>query len=445
MGGSKLKRAPGLGLVSRWAGGLAAVASGANKILGYSLSMVALAIASLAAIPAMVAADGPSAWAAIAVGQSVGGVAAVAIAYGWGLTGPAAIARSSRAARGREYVESLVVKSILVVPAAGAAAALSALLVPAHAALAIAGALSTATIGLTASWYFVGLSKPYLLLSLETLPRVAGTAAGILLMVMGHSALTGVLCQLAGMAVAFLVCSVWILHASRVPREQRLLRRRAGRILASQGVGVSSTLLSAGYVAAPLMIVSAIAPIVLPAYAIVDKVQRQVSVALNPSVSVFQGWVPQATGAGLSSRILKALGLSAAFSAALGVSMYVIAPYLVSWLGGSQIHPSNLTLALMAAFVALNLFESVVAKAILTTIDRVNVVATATLFGAIVGLPLVAFGAVLFGAAGAIGGIVVGLATRLAVELIVLSRFLRHASDGVVLHVIDEEQQREYL
>ncbi|MFU8946823.1 hypothetical protein ACLRGF_08795 [Mycetocola zhadangensis] len=208
---------------------------------------------------------------------------------------------------------------------------------------------------------------------------------------------------------------------------------------------MSSTLLSAGYVAAPLMIVSAIAPIVLPAYAIVDKVQRQVSVALNPSVSVFQGWVPQATGAGLSSRILKALGLSAAFSAALGVSMYVIAPYLVSWLGGSQIHPSNLTLALMAAFVALNLFESVVAKAILTTIDRVNVVATATLFGAIVGLPLVAFGAVLFGAAGAIGGIVVGLATRLAVELIVLSRFLRHASDGVVLHVIDEEQQREYL
>jgi len=71
--------------------------------MGYGSSMVLLAITSLLAIPAMVAASGTHAWGAIAVGQSIGGVAAVIIAYGWGLSGPAAIARADQLARMREY------------------------------------------------------------------------------------------------------------------------------------------------------------------------------------------------------------------------------------------------------------------------------------------------------------------------------------------------------
>ncbi|MET0861703.1 MAG: hypothetical protein ABW091_11835 [Microbacterium sp.] len=427
--------------MSRRAGRLAGAASGVNKVAGYGVSMVALAIASLAIIPAMIGADGPEAWAAIAVGQSIGGIAAVALAYGWGLTGPATVARADAAERLREYSESILVKAILFIPLALGAGILGAVLVPSHALLAVVGALSTTTIGLTASWYFVGLSRPYAMFVLETVPRVLGTAVGIVLMLAGAGALTGVLCQLAGMLAAFAVCSVWIFRTAGVQRDRRLPRRRLRLVLASQGLGVSSTLLSAGYVAAPLLIVSAVAPLALPVYAIVDKVQRQVSVALNPFVTVFQGWVPRADGSLLASRVRRALWLSAAFSAALGAAMLIVAPQFILWLGGSQIHPAYGTLALMAVFVGLNLFESVVSRAILVAIDRMSVVATATLLGGILGLPLVAFGAIMYGATGAIAGILAGLALRLGIELFAVVKFLRHPV-GVKPQIVRDEEQR---
>ncbi|WP_411721956.1 lipopolysaccharide biosynthesis protein [Mycetocola sp.] len=431
--------------MSRRAGRFTGAVSGVNKIAGYGASMVALAIASLAIIPVMIGSDGPRAWAAIAVGQSIGGIAAVAIAYGWGLTGPAAVARAGRPGAVREYSESVLVKSILFVPLAGSAGLLAAVFAPGHALLAVVGALSTATIGLTASWYFVGLSRPYAMFVLETIPRVLGTVAGIILMLTGSGALVGVLCQLAGMLAAFVVCSVWIFRSAGVPKSHRLRHRPTRHVLVSQGLGVSSTLLSAGYIAAPLLIVSAVAPLVLPVYAIVDKVQRQVSVALNPFVTVFQGWVPRASGVLLASRVLKTLALSAVFSLALGAAMLVAAPQFILWLGGAQIHPSYLTLVLMALFVALNLFESVVSKAVLVAINRMSVVAKATLVGSILGLPLVAIGSVLFGAAGALAGILIGLVLRLGVELVAVVRYLRHPDADAPESSRNEEQQREYL
>ncbi|RLP68676.1 hypothetical protein D9V29_13215 [Mycetocola manganoxydans] len=407
--------------------------------------MVALAIASLAIIPAMIGADGPQAWAAIAVGQSIGGVAAVGLAYGWGLTGPAVIARADRPVALREYSESVLMKGILFVPIAGAAGVLAAVFAPTDPLLAVAGALSTASIGLTASWYFVGLSRPYAMFVLETIPRVLGTVAGIVFMLMGSTAFVGVLCQLAGMLGGFVACSVWIFRSSSLPRHSRLPRRPVRLVLVSQGLGVSSTLLSAGYVAAPLLIVSAFAPVVLPVYAIVDKVQRQVSVALNPFITVFQGWVPRASGAALASRVLSAIGLSAVFSLALGAAMLVVAPHFVLWLGGALIRPGHTTLVLMAVFVAMNLFESVISKAVLVAIDRVSVVATATLVGVIIGLPLVAFGSVLFGAAGALGGILVGLVVRLGIELAAVARYVRRSGTQTTESSLNEENQREYL
>ncbi|MBC7763969.1 MAG: hypothetical protein H7201_19710, partial [Candidatus Saccharibacteria bacterium] len=94
---------------------------GLFAIIGYGASMVLLAISSLLAIPSMVAASGPHAWGGTAVGQSIGGVAAVVIAYGWGLSGPAAIARADELGRMREYAESAVAKIMLSLPVASIA------------------------------------------------------------------------------------------------------------------------------------------------------------------------------------------------------------------------------------------------------------------------------------------------------------------------------------
>jgi O-antigen/teichoic acid export membrane protein len=273
---------------------------------------------------------------------------------------------------------------------------------------------------------------------------VLGTGLGIVLMLLGNGALVGVLCQLGGMLGAFVIASVWVFRSAGVPRAARLPRSRTPVVLRAQGMGMSSMLMSAGYVAAPIIIVSAVAPIALPVYAIVDKVQRQVSVALNPMVTVFQGWVPRASGERLRGRVGKALTYSALFTAGLGVLMYVGAPYVILWLGGAQIRPSQLTLVLMSVFVAVNMFESVVSKAVMVAIERVHIVATATLAGSIVGLPLVALGAVFFGAGGALAGILSGLLVRLGIQLFSIARFMGHRT-STPLATHNEEPEREYL
>lgn len=414
--------------------------AGLSKVFGYSVSMVLLAIASLVAIPAMVTASGAAAWGAIAAGQSIGGVAAVVIAYGWGLSGPAVIARADTAGRLKEYVESVACKLVLCVPIGGAAFAIAWLIGGDYASFAGIGALSMASVGLTANWYFVGRSQPYLLLLLETMPRVVGTCVGILLMNAGSSAWVGVQCQLFGMLGAFLASSVWILRPWHAQALRSIRRRPVLGVLVSQRNGVTSTVVGSLYSSTPIIIVSVVAPGALPVYAVVDKVQRQVIVALTPFVTVLQGWVPRATGRGLDRRVMQGLLAAVAGAVAVAGLMFAVAPELVNWLGGGQVHPTTATFALMAVITGVSLIESVTSKACLAALTKLDVVARATAFATVVGLPLVAVGAGFWGAQGALTGMLTGLVLRLVLELVGVRRAMgRPAEDPREVVTVDPE------
>ena len=400
--------------------------AGSKALSGYALSMVFLAAASLAAIPAMVSASGGVAWGSIAAGQSIGGVAATIIAWGWGLSGPATIARADANDRLTEYVESVISKLLLFVPV-GSLAFIAALLVGRDfGVFAAVGALSMSTIGLTANWYFVGAGRPYVLLVCETIPRVLGTAVGIALMSSGSSALVGVSCQLVGSLLACIISSLWIIRPWNRSTLAGISRRPVLSVLAAQRYGVTSTVMSSIYNAAPIVIVSLVAPTVQPIYAVVDKVQRQVIVALGPFVTVLQGWVPRSSGTGVIQRVRIGIGTSAVGAILLGVVMLLLAPELVRWLGNGQITPTFLMLALTSIITAVSLFEQTVSKACLAALRRLDVVARSTAIGSIAGLPLVAIGAVSFGAAGALAGILAGLILRLLLELLGLRKAMVH-------------------
>ncbi|MET4705314.1 O-antigen/teichoic acid export membrane protein [Frigoribacterium sp. UYMn621] len=389
------------------------------SVAGYGTSMVLLAISSLLAIPAMVAASGAHAWGAIAVGQSIGGVAAVVIAYGWGLSGPAAIARADELGRMKEYSESAVTKILLSVPIAGLAFLLAWLVGRDFAIFAGIGAVSMASIGLTAGWFFVGRGQPWLMLLFETVPRVGGTIVGIWFMTTGSSALIGVLWQLFGMVAAFTLCSLVILRPWRLESLRSISRKPVRRVLVDQRQGITSSILSSVYASTPIVIVTILAPGAQPVYAVVEKVQRQVIVALGPFVTVLQGWVPRARGIeALHRRVRQGTLATAVFAVALGGLMLAAAPELIRWLGGGVIQPTMAILALMATITAVSLFESVVSKAALSALERLDVVAKSTAIGSLVGLPLVAVGSLSLGALGALIGILVGLVLRLILELV---------------------------
>jgi hypothetical protein len=373
----------------------------------------------------MIAASGEAAWGAIALGQVVGTVGSVAVGYGWGWFGPAKIARSSATERRTEYVDSVIARGVLAPPISAIAAAVAYLLASSMPLYAAAGALSATCMALSASWYFVGVSKPFTMLALDTAPRAAGTAVGVILMWQGHSAVMGLLGMFCGMMAALTFSTIWVLWETKRAGAEPPKRLPLKTILYLNRHGLASALGSAAYSAAPLAIVSVVAPSIQPAFALADRVKGLVFVAAAPAATVLQGWVPRATGATRVRRANVALLCACLFAVVLGLATMVLAPSLVSWLGNRQISVSWEVVMLMSACVSVTLFQLVLERAALATFGNLRIVAKATALGCLIGLPLVGVGAQQLGTAGAMGGVLIGLLACLAVELIA---YLKNAS-----------------
>lgn len=404
-----------------------AVLRGGGRLIGFGLSVALLAASSLLMIPAMLEAGGKHAWGAIAVGQSIGAVAAVLIYFGWGHTGPAMIARANADAGRQEFADSLRTRLLLFVPVAGLACALAAAVAPTQPLLAAVGCLSAAAVGFTADWYFVGSRRPFAFLALETAPRVAGSVGGIVLLMSGAPVVVGPICMLGGMLLGFAATSWWVL---RSPLTTPASARSVKQVIISQRHGVGSGVGSSAYAALPLVLISLVTPGILPTYALVDKVQRQLSVALGPVVSVVQGYVPRPDPAVTLRRARHALLVGAAFSLMLAGAVLVVAPWLLAWLGAGEVQPPYAVLVLMSAFVGLNVWESILARAVLASFDRLDAVARGTLISVVIGLPLVVAGALGFGVIGAFAGLLAGLAARVVYELIVATLHASRAPRG---------------
>lgn len=404
---------------------------------GFALSIGLLAVASLAAIPVMVSAEGDRGWGAIALGQAVGAIAAAAIGYGWGVSGPARIAVADEPQRRTAYVESVRARLVLFAPITLASGLAAAALAPQSAGLAALGAVTAAAAGVSANWYFVGRGSPFALLLAETLPRVAGTVVGIALMLGGGGAAAGLAGMLGGMVAAFLGSTAWILLRSRRHRAVAPKPQRLSRILAEQRHGMGSALGSAIYIALPLVVVSVVAPAAQPVFALVDKFQRQIGVALQPVITVAQGWVPRRDSAESASRAGSALLVGGALSLLMGLAVVIAGGPALAWLGSGEIAVVPVAIVLMASFVAVNFFESLVAKALLPSLGRLRIGAHATIVSTVVVVPLVALGAILWGAPGALAAVVAGLLVRGAVEAVAASRAIRSSKTLVVREEIN--------
>jgi hypothetical protein len=413
------------------AGRFGDIRSGFARLFGFGLSVLALGIASLVAIPAMIAADGKVAWGAIALGQTIGTSGGVIALYGWALFGPAQVAAATATERRVSYLESVRARTALVFPAALAAASLAFVLAPGRPVFAGVAAVWATSTGLSANWYFVGLARPYALLMLETLPRTGGLVAGIVLMDLGHSAVMLPACGLAGMIIGFAITTMWVLRSTTRAGAQSVNPRPLREVLSSQRQGIATDFAMTTFAAAPMMIVSIVAPAIQPTYALADRFGRQADFALAPARAVLQGWVPKATGPARAQRARTALLLSAGFSIAVWAVIAVIGPALMRWLGDYQIFVSMSVALLVATFVAVTCFVRTLELVALAPFGRLNVAARAIAVSSIVGLPMVALGAKFFGTVGAQASVVLGLLICGVIEYVQYLRHVRPHSDDV--------------
>jgi O-antigen/teichoic acid export membrane protein len=378
-------------------------------------------LGSLALIPVIASVGGAPGWAAVAVGQALGGGAATVLQYGWGFSGPTRMVPLSPIDRARLLWVSMLSRLIVGAVLFPAAAAAAALLAPdGFRLLAALTAVALATIGLSALWFFVGTGRPGQAARYETVPRlvVLLVAAGVVLLTqdpvwypvlfLGGQALTiGYLCHRLG--VVSLSRETWV-AAVRILREQR--------------AAAASDVVFAVMLAVPTSILAAVAPGAVATFAAGDRVQKLAQSGIQPLFNAFQGWVSEAPG-DAAARMRLAVGATAACGAVGGVAFAVGLPLLDDLLFAGEVSVGygvsvffGLSLALYALTSAINF--TVLAPAGLTrTIFRSTAVAGAVVvLGASV-LPL------LFGAVGGAASVAAAQAAALAVQVPSWRRVMR--------------------
>lgn len=397
--------------------------SGVSRLIGFGLSMVLLALASLVLIPVMIRSAGEAGWGAIALGQGIGGLGAVLVSYGWAMSGPTEIARGDDATRLAEFLGSLKVRAVLLPVTAAALIAITVAIAPVRPDLAAMGTAVALLAALTTNWYFVGLARPYLLLALETAPRLVFTVAGIVVMENGADAIAGLAWQSGGLVAAFIGSTWWILHSLRAGGSVTAKPPALRRLLVDHGHGVASSVGSALYSALPLVVVTLVAPLAQPMYALVDKLHGQVVVGLFPAIYVAQGWVPRATDPGPRARRVLLGGI--AFCVLIAVGALVLGPWLLDVLGSGHLKPDLLVVELMAVGMALHFYAEIVGHAVLATYRSLRIVAISIIAATVVGLPLVALGGAYWGTVGALAAVNVGYLIRVVVTTIAARRAIR--------------------
>ena len=396
--------------------------SGLSRLVGFGASMALLALASLILIPVMIRSAGEAGWGAIALGQGIGGLGAVLVSYGWAMSGPTEIARGDDASRLVEFLGSLKVRAVLLPVAALVLVAITTTIAPVRADLAAMGTAVTLLTALSSNWYFVGLARPYLLLALETVPRLAFTIVGIVVMELGADAVAGLAWQAGGLVAAF-ACSTWWIVGSHPGSVRAVAAPKLRRLLVDHGHGVASSLGSGLYSSLPLVVVTIVAPAVQPMYALVDKLHGQVVVGLFPAIYVAQGWVPRAADPGPRARRVLLGGIG--FCALIAVGALLLGRWLLEVLGSGQLQPGPAVVELMALGMALHFYAEIVGHAVLATYRGLRIVTISIVVATAVALPLVAVGAALWGVFGALVAVNIGYLIRVLVTGVAAGRAIR--------------------
>lgn len=381
-----------------------------------------LAVIAILMIPSMVRISGASAWSAVASGQAMGAISATVIGYGWGLTGPALVASTASPGRRRLFIESLRVKLTVIIPAVLTASVIAYGINTEFGSYAVAGCIAASLIGLSSEWFFVGLNRPWSVLVLETIPRVLGGVAGIILMDLGVVDARGALvCQSVGLSLGILVAYLWVLrHIAPLSASTKGSKEPLRRLLTKHRHGVLSQVMATGYMAAPISIVAWIAPSVLPTFAVLDKAQKQIVTVIQPAVTALQGFTPSAKRRQLGANCVTAAVLGAFLAVALFFTLLVIGAKFLTWLSAGQIPFESIHVFLLSLNCSVALLDSFLGRGILPALDRVDAVVRATSVCSVLGIASVFLLTPGFGATGALVGFGLGIGSRCVWETVVV-------------------------
>ncbi|TFC08844.1 hypothetical protein [Cryobacterium sp. MDB2-33-2] len=358
-----------------------------RRIVSYSASVVLMTVINVAVIPTVIILAGTTAWAGIAVAQSVASFTGVIVAFGWGVTGPSEVAGLPQERRGQFFADSMASRLWLFILGTPAMAIVVSTTAPGNSIANILAAFALLLPALGASWFFVGEKSPWRLFFLENIPRATGTLIGtVVLFASGDIALFAA-AQVVGAVICVLIS--WLNVSKRYPGfawhggiRSSLQRLRA------QTAGVVTAGTSALYVNLPLVIVALFFPSATAPYAMADKLMKFVLSGYSPAVQIAQGYVPQSDSHRHRNRASLAAIVAGGMGLVMGLGYAIFAPQAVGLLSSDQVQITwaiSIPLGLALAAIATS---AIVGLACLTSLGALRQVATSTVLGAVVGIPL---------------------------------------------------------
>ncbi|CAN5357281.1 hypothetical protein BH09ACT1_BH09ACT1_08070 [soil metagenome] len=350
---------------------------------------------SVLSIPLIVLFTDATTWGSIALGQAVGSSVGVLAMFGWGITGPAAIAMMTRKMQIAAYWDSIVARLLLFVPAVIGTIVITWLIVPTAPFAATVCAVAMAFGGLSGSWYVVGRKRPDILFRYDTIPRILGTALGIVaLWLTGSLALFGFL-QLAGSFAAFALVTHWSSPRFRRPDGAARGFRAILKVIADQRHGVAVAVAIAAYYPIVLAIVSGFAPRFLPLYALNEKVLRFAVMAMQPVFQYFQASVPTNKGKALARAIRQSLAFIVVLAVICWAGFAILLPVASNILSAGQIDVPVLVAINLGAYMGSTVVVTFMSTVALIAVSRVRSVGRGALINSAIGLVVVALLAIL--------------------------------------------------
>ena len=363
----------------------------AKRGLGFTANVLTTLGVSLASVPVIISVAGSQRWGELALGQAVGSAFIPLVGWGWSAIGPATLATLDKGERCSYFRSSVKARGVLALVGLGPYLALLLLLLPAARFLlpALAG-ISVVTAAIGAQWFFIGSGQPGRLWVFDTLPRVAGTVLGIALVLTTQDLATFVLAQLAGSLAGTLIGTraAWSAaecHPTR-PTQQTLTALR------STSAGVLTSVGSALYIQAPLVVISLWLPSALPSYALADRIFKFSAVSLSPVTQLIQSMVP-ARGAMTAGWVVLAVKRVAALGLVVACVFAAALPTAVRILSGATEQVSYAVAAALGVALGGIVVTGVTGLAVLVALGRSRDLAVSTLLGAVVGVPLLCWAA----------------------------------------------------
>ncbi|WP_426623366.1 lipopolysaccharide biosynthesis protein [Leifsonia sp. McL0607] len=397
----------------------------AGAIVSYLAVPLLNAVSPLLALPAITASYGSEAWAAIAVGQSLGGTAGILVELGWGLSGSQRVARMSPRNRANAFGVSLVAKAVVGIPTIGIAVWLSFLLAPegfGDTAAVVAAAAAIAMF--SGGWIFVGILKPRLFLYTEALPRALLIAASAVAIHLGAAlwTYTGAL-LLASVAAPIAGGIVLKLR----PRDfVSLSPRRLMRVIGHQRAALSSSVFSSVYISLGTAVATLGSPNATLLFASVDRLQRMVQQVVRPVGYVLKGWVGREVDPeSRVHRAVRATFVSGSIGVVSGALFALASPWAAEVIFSGTVHVPPLAAVISGLSIAVMCTSVSTGGVLLVSLRRVSAVATSAAVGAAVGLPGIFFGAMFFGGTGALTGQLLAEVSVLIVQIVAARRRLR--------------------